>query len=158
MGANCHACRRRYAATAGNEGDSIPLGVVVAGPAARRSPLPTDFAQRLTDAWRHQEEVEDGEATPFLLFPEVARCGAPWERRPCLLWAPWERGPCLLWAPWERSPCLVRSPLGDEPLRLAPVLPWAVPLDCPAASVQLPMFCLLEAMSSTGGLEWGGAL
>ncbi|KAL4447568.1 hypothetical protein ABPG75_004787 [Micractinium tetrahymenae] len=62
----------RYAATAGNEGDSIPLGAAVAGAAGRRSPLPTEFAQQLAAASKHQEDVEEGKAAPFLLFPEVA--------------------------------------------------------------------------------------
>ncbi|PSC68160.1 E set domain-containing [Micractinium conductrix] len=57
----------RYAAIAGNEGDSIPLGAP-----GRRSPLPTEFSQALAAARKHQEDVEEGKAEPFLLFPEVA--------------------------------------------------------------------------------------
>lgn len=46
----CLLLRCRYAATAGNEGDTIPLNF---GPAPRRSALPTEFARQLAGAgWR----------------------------------------------------------------------------------------------------------
>ena len=101
---------RRYAALAGNEGESIPLE-----DPGRRLPLPTGFAQQLSAARQHQQEVEEGKATPFLLFPEVARCGSScgWSRR----------GP---------PPCPAAAPAGDptSPSRL-PVSPTAATRSTP---------------------------